>query len=357
MKFGWRRGEAPAQDICSSLLLLTLSSFVISSAVTGCGGGSWIKRDGEYQLPKDLPPEIQDKFEVKDEAPPSQPSVAAPAAVVPAIATQPGSKKSLKKVAIDKKATQGPAFVYPVRRPEKDPIWIGEKHVFEITYFGMAAGDFTLEVLPHKAINARKVYHAKGTAVSSNVFSMFYRVNDSIETFFDYEGLFSHRFHLQQDETKQTRDSIELNDSEKGQSFFWNKWNHKVKGYIEVKDFFPMPAFSQDSLSALYYIRTLPLVTGTVVTFPVISEGKSWDAVVTVVRRETVSTPSGPMQAIVLKPEAKYQGILKKRGDSFLWLTDDHRRALIRLEAKVKIGTVLASLKKFEPGNPPEEKK
>ena len=100
---------------------------------------------------------------------------------------------------------------------------MGERHVFEITYFGMVAGDFTLDVLPHKRINGRQVYHVRGHALSSNLFSLFYRIDDIVETYFDYEGLFSHRFHLKLDETKQTRDSLELNDSEKKQTFFWNR--------------------------------------------------------------------------------------------------------------------------------------
>ena len=72
------------------------------------------------------------------------------------------------------------------------------------------------------------------------------------------------------------------------------------------------------------------------------------------VRRETMDTPMGKVQTVVLKPETKYQGVLQKRGDSFIWLTDDHRRILVRLEAKVKIGTVIAALKKAEAGLSPE---
>jgi hypothetical protein len=157
------------------------------------------------------------------------------------------------------------------------------------------------------------------------------------------------------DETKQTRDSLELYDSEKQQTFYWNRWNRKEKGYVETKEFFPMPPFSQDSLSALYYLRSVPLPTGSVVSFPVVNEGKNWEAVVTVVRREMVDSPMGKIQAIVLKPETKYQGVLQKKGDSFVWLTDDDRRVLVRLEAKVKIGTVTARLKALEPGTPPSE--
>ncbi len=363
-------------------LVLTLGALVAG----GCAGGPLGRVGGDNELPKDLPNDMKEKFEVREAEMPQAADATAAAsettgpmpvlgpsglsATSPATAPAKGKTKAeaKKKEAATKVAggakdgakavptaltSPTPAFEYPNRRPSKESIWLGEKQVYEITYFGMAAGDFTLQILPYKSIANRKVYHVRGTAVSSKVFSLFYRINDSIETFVDYEGLFSHRFHILLDETKQTRDSLELYDSEKAQTFYWNRWNRKEKGYVESKEFFPMPQFPQDSLSALFYLRTRDLPTGAVITFPVVNEGKSWEAVVTVVRRENIETPMGKMRAIVLKPETKYQGVLQKKGDSFVWLSDDDRKILLRLEAKVRIGTVAAQIKSFEPGTPP----
>lgn len=336
---------------------------------------------GGNELPKELPKDFQDKFEIKDTSEaspepspgpsPSPAPGASPAptsAAQPVTAAQPGKKSPRRKRGSSKKsaatgvsAPSGdslPAFSWPVRRPAQDPLWVGEKLVYDITYFGMVAGEFVMEILPHKLINNRKVYHARGSAESSSVFSLFYRLNDTLETFVDYDGIFSHRFHILLDESKQTRDSLELYDSEKAQTYYWNRWNHKTKGYIETKDFFPIKPFPQDSFSALLYMRMQPLRTGDVFTFPVVSEGKTWDAVVTVEKREEIDTPMGRMKAIRLKPETKYQGILQKRGDSYMWLSDDDRHFLLRLEAKVKIGTVVGVLKKIESrGERPEAEK
>ena len=83
-----------------------------------------------------------------------------------------------------------------------------------------------------------------------------------------------------------------------------------------------------------------------------ISEGRNWDATVSVVRREMLDTPMGRIPTIVLKPETDYRGILKKEGETHFWVTDDARHLLVRLEAKVKIGTVVGVLRSFEPGSP-----
>jgi hypothetical protein len=337
---------------------LVLGSLLAFTGVS-CAGNTLGRVTSSDELPKELPSEMKQKFEVQDQL-----AKATPAPLPVVIPPAPTKKKKSKKAklgAVTPKATvpePGPSpaptpYVYVSRRPAKEPIWVGEKMVFDITYFGMSAGDFTVEALPLKAMDGRQVYHIRGTAISSKVFSLFYRLNDTVETFIDYESVFSHRFHIILDESKQSRDALELYDPEKSQTYYWNRWNHKERGFSENKEYQPIAPLSQDSLSALYFLRTVPLPDGAVITIPVVSEGKSWEAVVTVMRREMVSAPWGKVQAVVLKPETKFQGVLKKQGDSFIWLSDDDRRIILRLEAKVRIGTVVANLKKFDPGTPP----
>lgn len=324
----------------------TLSGVVLSLILAACASGKLssperVKSTADEELPEEL-----QIFSVKDlDVEPSPTPTPTPAPTPEADL----GKRTRKR---DRIAAR-PEFRIPNRRPARDPIGLDEKHVFEITYFGMPAGDFTMEVLPFKMINGRKAYDVRGTAVSSSMFSLFYRINDSVETLFDYEGLYSHRFRIVLDESLQTRDSLELNDPEKKRTFFWNRWNHKHKGYVETKDFFPIEPFAQDSLSALYYIRTLPLSKGTEYTFPIVSEGKTLEAVIVVVGNEVMSSPLGRISTLRIKLNTKYQGILQQQGDSFLWVTDDDRRFIVRLEAKVKIGSVVAALKKLEKGTIP----
>lgn len=304
--------------------------------VSGCAsGGSLHRVEDSALLPQEMGKDIQ-KFEVREQDLAKDLPVAKPKVF--------HRPKALKRAKVAK------GFEYPNRRPKVDPIWIGERAVYDIGYLGVSAGQFSLKLLPFKQVNGRKVYHVFGEAKSGKVFSLFYSLRDTIETFIDYESIAPHRFHIVLDESKQKRNSLELYDAEKGETFFWNRLNHYKRGYVEIKDFFPMQPLSQDSLSALFYLRTVDLSDGAVVRFPVISEGKNWEAEVTVVRRELLDTPMGKTRTVMLKLETKYQGVLKKQGDSFIWLTDDERRILARIEAKVKIGTVVAELRSFEPG-------
>lgn len=361
----------------------------------GCASGAYTKIEKGTELPKELSSDVKEKFEVRDLSQlKSAPELnnlsnqngasaktlaqAAPDAHVTKAAqltdAQSSTKTSAKpgesqaaetKGKVSKKKKKGkhvaetpaPAsvvpFVYPSRRPAKDPIWVGEKLTYEVTYLGIPAGTFTLEALPYKAVGDRKVYHIMAKAWNSAVFGLMYKLEDYVETYIDYDGFFSHRFHLHQDETKQVRDSQELYDSEKKQSYWWNRWDRKERGYSENKDFYPMEPFPQDTLSSLYYLRSVPLPPGGTVSFPVMSEGKPLTAYVTVVKREELDTAAGTLKTVKLKPEAATRGVLEKKGDSYMWLTDDDRRFLVKIEAKVKIGYVVAELKKIELGTAP----
>ncbi len=336
----------------------------------GCVSGMVKQFQVTKELPTDLPPDLRARFDYNEAASLLKAKEESSAGRELASEQEIDAKnanhrsKSKKKRSRKIKGKAGEAtdgsnlaaslpFAYPTRRPVQDPIWQAEKLTYSISYLGAGVGELTLEVLPFKTMAKRKVYHFRGNAESSAFFSLFYRLNDVLETFIDYEGLFSHRFHLVLDETKQQRDSLELNDSEKAQTYYWDRITRPGQPLRETKKFSPIQPFSQDSVSALYYLRTIPLQIGSVVTVPIVSEGNTWDAVCTVVRRETVGSPMGDIPALVVMPEMKFHGILKKNGDSYLWLTDDDRRIPLRLEAKVRIGSVVANLNRVELGTPP----
>lgn len=293
------------------------------------------------EVPQDIPKEFVEKLEIKE-----APSEASASAAAAAAATVNQSKPKQKK----KKA-----FKYPYRRPKVEHMPIGEKATYDISFFSVSAGTFTMEIMPYKEIAGRKVYHVMGTADSSMVFALFYRLHDTVESYIDFDGLFSHRLQIEQDESTQTRKSIEIYDHEKAQTFFWNRHKRVQSDYNETKEIKPMKRFSQDTLSALYFVRPMELKDGETVRVPVVTEGKTWDADLKILRREMINTALGRMRAIVIQPETRLDGVLRKAGDSFIWLSDDDRKLLLRLEAKVKIGAVIAAIRDFQPGNKPEE--
>ncbi len=47
----------------------------------------------------------------------------------------------------------------------------------------------------------------------------------------------------------------------------------------------------------------------------------------------------------MVKPLLKSEGIFMRKGDVYIWLTDDDRKIPVKMKSKVKVGAVNAVLK------------
>ncbi|MBI3558568.1 MAG: DUF3108 domain-containing protein [Deltaproteobacteria bacterium] len=243
------------------------------------------------------------------------------------------------------------AFPIPNRRPPFDPLVVGEKIWMDVTWLNTKAGEFELEVLPHKVMNGRKVYDLKGTARTSDLFSLVYKAEDWVESFVDYEGWFPYKFILHGDETKHIRNNLELFDHGAKKQYVAVYDNRIQKNeIIEEKGFKDLTPLSQDSLSAIYYVRTLKFEEGKVLRYPMTTNGSQWELEVTVLGREEVSTKMGYMKAFKTKVETRFKGAIQQQGDAFMWFSDDDFKYLLRFEAKVRIGWVSGITRLIEPG-------
>jgi hypothetical protein len=318
--------------------------FLLAGFPLGCASGGKVTPPTEELLT--LPKEMADRFELQAAA--ITPAEPASAPIAPALL--PSSRKSSpKKKAASIAAAQ--AVQYPdLRKDLQTQFKTGEKAVYEITYFGVPAAYFTMTVQPPQTINGRAVYHSAITVESHPLFKLVYRMNDRIDTFFDQMGLFSHRFQMSLDESKQTRQTLELYDHEQGRMFYRNFWAPRDNTPKRHEGYFPMPRFAQDSVSSLYYLRAIPLRLNDQFEFEVAQEGKHFQSIIKVEGTEKLSSKIGDKQALKLRLGARINGQLKKPDDNFLWISLDETRIPLRLEAKVKIGTIVATLVKYEPG-------
>ncbi|MBK7891972.1 MAG: DUF3108 domain-containing protein [Bdellovibrionales bacterium] len=63
-----------------------------------------------------------------------------------------------------------------------------------------------------------------------------------------------------------------------------------------------------------------------------------------VLRREKLKTSVGELNTVVLRPSAEKNGEKKDIGNNLFWLTDDERKLMVRMESKIKLGTIVGSL-------------
>lgn len=100
-----------------------------------------------------------------------------------------------------------------------------------------------------------------------------------------------------------------------------------------------------DLLSGLYYLRTRPLQVGTTERLHVYDSDRYSELPVEVLRREQVDLPNlKGVNALVIKPLLKSEGIFKRTGDVAIWLTDDASRAPVKVETEIALGKITAEL-------------
>ena len=236
------------------------------------------------------------------------------------------------------------------RRPIADPFRVGEKISYEVSYFGVVAGELTMQVMPFVYVNGRKSYHFKASGQTASVFDMFYVVDDWLETFVDYEKMIPMSYALHVKESKQLRETRCFFNWETLKGSYWDKRITKEDGVEEKKFDWSILEYSQNVFSAPYYMRTFDLSPGKKLIYRLAHENENILVTGTVLRREKLETLAGTFDTVVVKPHIEIGGVFKPIGDIFIWLTDDDRKFIVRIESKIKIGKIIAVVNHLERG-------
>ena len=108
-----------------------------------------------------------------------------------------------------------------------------------------------------------------------------------------------------------------------------------------------VPACVTDSLSAIFYAASRPLVVGQEVRFPLADSMRTVTVAMKVEAREEIKTPAGTFQTIRVQPTAE-EGVVKNRGNIWIWYTDDARHMPVQIRARLFWGTITFHLQSYE---------
>lgn len=232
------------------------------------------------------------------------------------------------------------------RRPIFDPFKVGENARMDVSFTGISAGTVELRVNPFLEVNGKKSYHFSGHAETNSFFSFFYKVNDWIETYVDYKDLVPHSMALHVRESRQFREARTYFNWEKLQGKHWEKKIRKGKAREKKIEWQLLP-YSQNVLSAFFYLRLFKYKVGKQLKFSVADDGKNLIVQIDVLRKEKLKTAAGEFDCYVSKVKFEYNGVFKQTGDIFLWTIADQYQNIARLEAKIKLGTMVLELEKL----------
>lgn len=222
----------------------------------------------------------------------------------------------------------------PHQRPSTE-----KKEIFkyDLTWMGIRAGSATL-----RFFETDTSVTISSKAESADWVSLFYRVEDkavSLVKKVNKENgsyLKADRYRIKIREGRHRRDKEILFYPEKNEALYINHLENERKT-------FKVPADVLDPLSGFYQIRRMEI--GLEPLFVKIFDSKRvWNVKVDIVGRETVETGAGSFKTVIVKPELNSEGIFNKKGEIFIYLTDDDRHIPVLLKTKVLIGYVEAEL-------------
>lgn len=216
------------------------------------------------------------------------------------------------------------------------PMTVPEKLIFDLTWAGITAGSATLE-----AVAAPEGVKIVSTTQSARWVSVFYPINDHVEALLDKSssaapGAPKH-YRLQLREGRSRRDREVSFDRMKQKASFVDHISGD-RGEVPLRDNF------YDPLSCFYYVRSLQLAPQRSVFVNIFDNKRAWKVEVRVLRKERIRTRLGEFDTLVIKPLMKSDGIFTRKGDMLIWLTDDRRRLPVKVQTRVSVGSITATL-------------
>jgi len=207
-----------------------------------------------------------------------------------------------------------------------------ERIVYDLTWFGIKAGDITLTVNNIGGDKRRIVAVAK----SSPLFSLFYPVEDRFVTEVSGPQMLPRWIVIRQREGNYRSLKRAIFD-QAGLKVLYEKDDEAPVSYD-----LPRPAHNE--ISSFYIMRALPMSIGQSVFVETFASKKSYTVQVQVLQKERFQTKLGEVDTIKVKPELLFEGVYQRKGDVYVWLTNDERRIPVKVKGAIRIGSLVATL-------------
>jgi hypothetical protein len=240
-------------------------------------------------------------------------------------------------------STRAPTPAAPAA-PKKEmavPFRVGEVLEYDIGWSSyVTAGTAVVTVREKKPSFSSTAYYivAEGrpTPLLSKLYTLYYKADTLIDAF----TLLPQRGSLYVEEGKRHRmKTTTFNPSARQAKYEVQTATHVEKSLV-------IPGFTQDALSALYVLRSIPMKTGDKFNMPVTDAGDVYKVQMQVVALESITTPLGTMKALKIVPMITApKGTPAPKGIA-IWISDDAHRLPLRIEAQLAVGKFTIALRK-----------
>lgn len=199
---------------------------------------------------------------------------------------------------------------------------------------GIRIGDLDLELKPDGK---------GGLAILARVsdfgaFRMLYPVDDTFVTYVRGDRMLPYRYEVLQREGWRGRETRRLTGYDQAGLKVKYRKNDEDEQVIPVAG----PVYNE--FSSFYITRVMDLVPGRPFMVPTFADRKRNEVKVLVRGREELDTPYGRVRTVVVMPIMKFKGLYDKDGDTVIWLSDDACRVPVKINSKIAIGSLTATL-------------
>ncbi|GEM_PF-267073 len=218
------------------------------------------------------------------------------------------------------------------------PFSVGEHLTYDVKFGIVHVGSGTLEVAGVEPLRGRDAFH---TVFRIKGGTIFYHVNDTLESWFDTRTMASLRFAQHLDEGGKVRERD------------YEIYPDRANFVLNRKPPQPSVPDPLDDGSFLYFVRTLPLNVGDTYTFNKYFNPKANPVTIRVLRRERIQVPAGTFNAVVVQPIIKTSGIFSEHGEAQVWFSDDSSHIVLQMKSKLSFGSLDLYLRDYQPGRGP----
>jgi len=215
------------------------------------------------------------------------------------------------------------------------PFDVGEKLEYSLTWGELPAGNTIMEVAEKSRINGKDVFYCIATTSSNEAIAYFYSLNNRIDTYIDSENFSTLRYKaLTRENERKKYESATFNRLKKEITYEKNG-KTKIIGSASLV---------YDSIASIYYIRSLNLKPGERIKLQTFSGGKLFTSDVRYLKKEKITVNGVIYETIKLRSKTKRIGSSKKKGELFIWLTDNQARTPVMIKTKIKFGYIISEL-------------
>ena len=181
---------------------------------------------------------------------------------------------------------------------------------------------------------------------SAGLVSKLYRVNDNYAVHFD-SAFCATTTYMRAEEGSRRRETNVTFNRDTRKSVYVEK--DIVKNTIALQKELDIPPCVHDVIAALNHLRTLKPPPGQSVVLPMSDGKRIVHAKIDVQEKETVKTRAGTFNTIRYEAHLFNDVLYQRKGRLFVWISDDDRRLLVQVRARLNfpVGTITFQLEKI----------